>query len=87
MFQLNALRNLAIFLLQMFLLDVFFQECFKTAEVILTYKNDKPAENTNYRPISILTNISKIYERLMHDSMSDYFNDVLSKFVKSYVKT
>ena len=37
-------------------------------------------KKTNYRPISILSNISKIYERLMHDNMSDYFNDVLSKF-------
>ena len=57
-----------------------FPECFKTAEVIPTYKKDKPTEKTNYRPISILSNISKIYERLMHDNMSDYFNDVLSKF-------
>ena len=30
--------------------------------------------------VDILSNISKIYERLMHDNMSDYFNDVLSKF-------
>ena len=29
---------------------------------------------TNYSPISILSNISKIYERLMRDNMSDYFN-------------
>ena len=57
-----------------------FPECFKTAEVIPSYKKDKPTEKTNYRPISILSNISKIYERLMHDNMSDYFNDVLSKF-------
>ena len=57
-----------------------FPECFKTAEVIPTYKKDKPTQKTNYRPIGILSNISKIYERLMHDNMSDYFNDVLSKF-------
>ena len=57
-----------------------FLECFKTAKVIPTYKKGKPTEKTNHRPISILSNISKIYERLMHDNMSDYFNDVLSKF-------
>ena len=34
----------------------------------------------NYRPIRILSNISKIYERLMHDNMSDYFNNALSRF-------
>ena len=30
--------------------------------------------------ISMLSNISKIYERLMHNNMSDYCNDILSKF-------
>ena len=45
-----------------------FSECFKTAEVIPTYKKDKPTEKTNYRLNSILSN-----ERLMHDNMSDYF--------------
>ena len=61
-------------------------ECFKTAEVIPSYKYDKPTEKTNYRPISILSNTSKIYERLMHDNMSDYFNDVLSKFQSGFRK-
>ena len=54
-------------------------ECFKTAEVIPTYEKNKPSEKTEYRPISILSNISKIYEERMHDNMSDYVNDVLSK--------
>ena len=57
-----------------------FPECFKTAEVVPTYMKDKPTEKTNYRPIIILANISKIYERLTHDNMNDYFNAVLSRF-------
>ena len=87
MFQQNTLRNLAIFLLQLQLMTiiiawplVFFPEYFKTADAIPTYKKDKPTEKANYRPISILSNISKFYERCMHDNMSDYFNGVLSKF-------
>ena len=63
-----------------------FPECFKIAEVIPTYQKDKPTEKTNYRPISILSNTSKIYERLMHDNMSDYFNDILSKFQCGFQK-
>ena len=51
-----------------------FPECFKTAEVIFTYKKDKPTEKTNCKSISILPNISKIYETFKHDNMSDYFN-------------
>ena len=63
-----------------------FPECFKTAEVIPTYKKNKPREKTNYRSISILSNISKIFKRLMHDNMSDYFNGVLSKFKRGFQK-
>ena len=44
------------------------------------YQNVKPTEKTNYRPINLLSNTSKTYERLMHDNMSDYFNGFLSKF-------
>ena len=43
-------------------------------------KKGKSTEKTNYRSISILSNVSKIYERLMHNNMNEYFNDVLSKF-------
>ena len=67
-----------------------FPECFKTAEAIPTYKKGKPIEKTNYRPISILSNISTIYERLMHDNMGDYFNDVwvrLLYLIKTWRKT
>ena len=67
-----------------------FPECFKTAEAIPTYKKGKAIEKTNYRPISILSNISTIYERLMHDNMGDYFNDVwvrLLYLIKTWRKT
>ena len=59
---------------------VILPEYFRTAKVMPTYKKDKSTEKTNCRQISILSNIFKIYERLMHDNMSLYFDDVLSKF-------
>ena len=42
-------------------------------------KNDKKDKN-NYRPVSILSNISKLYERCMHQQISEYFESLLSKF-------
>ena len=39
-----------------------FMQCFKTADVIPTYKKEKPTEKSNNRPISIFSNISKIYD-------------------------
>ena len=57
-----------------------FQECLITAEAVPTYKKGEPTEKINCRSISILSNKSEIYERLMHHNMSDYFNDVILKF-------
>ena len=34
----------------------------------------------NYRPVSILPNFSKIYERCLYDQMCKYFNHILSKW-------
>ena len=42
-------------------------------------KKDKKDKN-NYRPVSILSNISKLYERCMHQQISEYFESLLSKF-------
>ena len=35
---------------------------FRVAEVCPLYKNDEKADKSNYRPISILSNVLKIYE-------------------------
>ena len=34
----------------------------------------------NYRPVSTLSNISKIYERLVFKQISEFFEPILSKF-------
>ena len=34
----------------------------------------------NYRPISIIPNISQVYERCLYDQISDFFEDVFSKY-------
>jgi len=40
--------------------------CFKLAEIIMIKKPDKPSnEVTSYRPKSLLTAISKIFEKLL----------------------
>ena len=46
---------------------------FKVAEVRVLYKNGR-AENSNYRPISILSNVSKIYEKYLYSQLYDYFD-------------
>ena len=45
----------------------------KQAEVRSLYKKDGRTDKSNYRPISILSNISKIYARSLYNQLYDYF--------------
>ena len=46
--------------------------------VIPVHKKNEKCNKTNYRPVSILTNISKIYEKLLYDQLSKYFDSLLA---------
>ena len=57
-----------------------FPDELKLAEVIPVYKKNDKKDKSNYRPISILSNISKIYERCIQTQLNEYFAKFLSKF-------
>ena len=44
------------------------------------HKKKSSLEKTKYRPVSLLPNISKVFERCIHKQISEYFETVLSKF-------
>ena len=52
----------------------------KLADISLVYKKGGRNDETNYRPVSILPVISKIYERFMFLQISDYFSNIFSEF-------
>ena len=60
----------------------------KWAEVSPVYKNSDNLKKNNYRPVSVLTAISKTYETVMNNQMVEHFdalfNDLLSAFRKLY---
>ena len=45
-----------------------------------THKKDSKAEKSNYRPISILPNLSKIHKRLSYDQMYTYFSNFFPRY-------
>ena len=47
---------------------------FKKAEVRPLCKSDGRADKSNYRPIRILSNVSKIYERCLYSQLYDSFD-------------
>ena len=59
----------------------------KTALVKPINKKDDRGKIKNYRPVSLLNGFSKIYERFLHDSLSNFTDKVLLKFVSDYRKS
>ena len=51
----------------------------KLADVIPVFKKNERSIKENYRPGSILPIFSKIFEKLLHDQISSYFHNILSK--------
>ena len=53
----------------------------KRADITPVHEKDSKSANNKYRSVSILSNISKLYERIMFKQMSKYFeNYFLSKY-------
>ena len=58
----------------------------KTALVRPIYKKYDRGKINNYRPVSLLNGFSKMYERFLHDSLFNFTDKILSKFVSAYRK-
>ena len=50
------------------------------ADVIPIFKKDDPFEKANYRPISLLPSLSKLYEKLIYQQLKAFFENKLSPF-------
>ena len=59
--------------------DATFPSESENADVIPVFKKKDRNNVENYRPVSILPNFSKIYERCLYDQMYKYFNHIFSK--------
>ena len=49
----------------------------KHADIVPVYKKNNKCTKENYRPVSILSNFSKIYEKLMYNQLYDFFDNIL----------
>ena len=50
-----------------------FQNTLKKADITPVFKKNEKFLKTNYRPVSILPTVSKIYERCLYDQINKYF--------------
>ena len=56
-----------------------YPEQLKWADVKPAHKKGSRTDKENHRPISILPNIQKIYERCLFKQLTNYFEDYFSK--------
>ena len=63
-----------------------FPQNLELADVVLVFKKCDPTCAKNYRPISVLPTVSKVFERLMHDQITTYMDAHLSKHLCGYRK-
>ena len=59
-----------------------FPNALKLADVVP--KNNDMLNKINYRPISVLSCISKIFEKLLMSQLRMYFDDIFSRYLSGY---
>lgn len=55
---------------------VVFSDALNHADVILDYTKKDKSDKINYRPVSIPTNVSRMYEKPLYNQPYDYFEDI-----------
>ena len=63
-----------------------FPDNWKNAKVFPVYKGNSRNDPNNYRPISVLPVVAKVFEKLVFEQLYSYFtkNDILSKFQSGF---
>ena len=57
-----------------------YPEGLKYADITPIFKKDDKTDRANYRPISILPNLRKIYERFKQSQIDPFLNQIFSKY-------
>ena len=67
-------KQLTVLINQMLKTGIF-PDSFKTSKIVPLFKKGDNELLTNYRPISLLPTISKVFERVIYDQLYWYFNN------------
>ena len=64
-----------------------FPEELKRSEVIPLYKKLDPLKKEDYRRVSLLPYVSKVFERIIYKQINTYMEDKLSKYLTGFRKS
>ena len=61
-----------------------FPDILKYADITPVFKKGDTTDKSNYRPISTLSNFSKIFEKLIYSQVNSYMEPKLSKYLAGF---
>ena len=64
----------------------YFSQNLKLADVTPVYKKKDPTLAENYRPVSVLLSVSKVFERIIQNQIKNYVDEILSPYLCGYRK-
>lgn len=71
----NVMSPFLTFIINKCFAEGCFPKQLQVAKIIPIYKKGEKSKHCNYRPISILPSISKIFEKIFATRLTDYFNE------------
>ena len=63
-----------------------FPDSMKHAEIVPIFKKGEKMEKSNYRPVSILSCLSKIFDKILITQLSEFFDDIFSPHMSGFRK-
>ena len=64
-----------------------FPDELKLSEVILFYKKLDPLKKENYRPVSLLPHVSKVFKRMIYKQIMSYVTNLFSDYITGFRKS
>jgi len=66
--------------------DSEFPSMAKIAAILPVHKKEERSDKKNYRPLSILSTLSKVFGKLLNSQIIDYMSNLFSPYVSAYRK-
>ena len=61
-----------------------FPTSLKIAQVVPIHKKNSTLDKSNYRPVSILPIVSKIFERSINSQLAEFFNNIFNPYLSAF---
>ena len=63
-----------------------FSDTLKLSDIVSVFKKLHPTDKTNFRPLSVLPLIPKVFEKIMYDQLHEYAETFLNKLLCGFRK-